>query len=167
MALQDPLERTARGSCLQRTLTGSSDAPKRTLLQRSWRDYVFAEIWTRPGLDRRARYLVAIASAAASNGPARALDNYVRGALGNGDLTVAELREAALHLAVYAGWSRGEELDEAVSRIAYELELPAADSPEIRAEPWDAEERIQQGIAEFDAVMGFPGPPPVTPYFEA
>jgi 4-carboxymuconolactone decarboxylase len=167
MALLDPLERTARGSCVQRIITGIPASPRKTLLQRSWRDYVFAEVWTRPGLDRRARYLIAIASAAASNGPTAALDGYISGALGSGDVTLTELREAALHLAVYAGWSRGEELDEAVSRVAHELELPVADSPEIRAEPWDAQERIQQGIEEFNAVMGFPGPPPVTPYFEA
>ena len=46
------------------------------------------------------------------------LDGYVRGALKLGELTLAELREAALHLAVYAGWSRGVALDTAVTRVA-------------------------------------------------
>lgn len=167
MELLDPAERTARGLALQREATGSLAARDATLLQRSWRDFIYAEVWSRPALDPRSRYLVAMASAAATNGPSAALDGYVRGALVNGEVTLAELREAALHLAVYAGWSRGEELDEAISRIAAELSLPPADSPAIRAEPWDADERIQQGIDAFDAVMGFPGPPPVTPYFKA
>ncbi|MGE4337968.1 MAG: carboxymuconolactone decarboxylase family protein [Pigmentiphaga sp.] len=166
MTLLDPNERTARGLALQAELTGTAPASA-TLIQQSWRDYIYAEVWNRPGLDRRSRFLIAMASAAASNGPSRAIDGYVRGALVSGELTMAELREAALHLAVYSGWSRGEELDESITRVRQELGLADVDPPAIRAEPWDPAVRVQQGIDEFDAVMGFPGPPPVTPYFEA
>lgn len=168
MALLDPAERMQRGSQIQQAVTTRAPAADRaTLLQRSWRDFIYAEIWTRPGLDRRSRYLIAIASAAATGGPTGALDGYIRGALVNQDLSLSELREAALHLAVYTGWSRGDELDDALTRVANDLDLQPVDSPAIRGEPWDANERIEQGINEFDVVMGFPGPPPVTPYFEA
>lgn len=166
MTLLVPDERTARGRALQQELTGIAPAAG-TLLQQSWRDYIYAEIWNRKGLDLRSRFLIAMASAASTNGPTSAVDNYVRGALQKRELTLAELREAALHLAVYAGWSRGEELDASITRIAAELDLPPANLPPIRGEPWDPAERVQQGIDEFDAVMGFAGPPPVTPYFKA
>lgn len=167
MALKEPAERRRTGQALREAMTGAKGHPEDTLLQQSWRDFIYAEVWSRPGLDTRSRFLIAIASAASSNGPSAALDNYVRGALATGALTLCELREATLHLAVYAGWLRGEELDASVSRIAAELSLPPTTVPPIRSAPWDPAERIQQGIEEFDAVMGFPGPPPVTPFFEA
>jgi 4-carboxymuconolactone decarboxylase len=95
------------------------------------------------------------------------LDSYVRGALAGGLLSLAELREAALHLAVYAGWGRGGKLDRAVSRIAEELGLPAADCPSIRADAWDTDERTVQGQANFTTVMTFPGGPSASPFLEA
>lgn len=94
------------------------------------------------------------------------LDGYVRGALKLGELTLIELREAALQLAVYAGWSRGVALDTAVTRAAKELGLPAADHAPIRAQGWDPTQRIAEGAANFTAVMISPPPPPATPYYE-
>ena len=40
-------------------------------------------------------------------GEGERIDDYVHGALVGGTLSLTELREAALHLAVYGGWSRG------------------------------------------------------------
>ena len=167
MTLLEPQERTERGLDTQARVIGKPASQPKTLLQESFRDFIFAEVWTRPDLDLRARFLITMASAASSNGPAARLQGYVRGALASEALTLAELREAALHLAVYAGWSRGEELDCAITVAATELGLAPAICPPIRAEAWDPQTRIADGIAEFDKVMGFPGPPPVTPYFEA
>jgi 4-carboxymuconolactone decarboxylase len=166
-SLLDPVERTARGLATQAEVTGAPAPQPFTLLDESWRDFIYAEVWTRPGLDRRSRYLISMASTASSNGPTEALDSFVRGALINKELTLAELREAALHLAVYSGWPKGGELDKAVTRIADELGLPAAITPPIRAEEWDPRVRTEQGMAEFNNVMTFGGPPPVTPYFDA
>lgn len=167
MELLDPKDRTARGQVVGEAVIARPIPSPETPIEASWRDYLFAEIWSRPGLDRKSRYLIAIASAASSNGPVDILDDYIRGALVIGDLSQIELREAALHLAVYTGWSRGIELDRAVTRVAGTLGHPLCPFEPIRVEPWNPEERIRQGIDEFDAVMGFPGPPPVTPYFEA
>lgn len=167
MSLLDPAQRSARGLAIQAEVTGQPAPRPATLLDESWRDFVFAEVWSRPGLDRRARYLVSLASAAMCNGQAEHLDGYVRGALGSGTLSLAELREGALHLAVYGGWSRGAELDRAATRVAAELGLPPAETAPIRAEPWDATERSEQGAQEFVNAMTFGGPPPVTPYFDA
>jgi len=166
MSLLDPAERSSRGVTTCAAVTGSAPAGPRTLLEESWRDFVYAEIWSRPELDRRARYLISIAGAASSSGPVDALDGYVHGALSSGEIALGELREAALHIAVYAGWQRGAELDAAVTRAADRLGLEPVQLDPIRASPWDADERIATGIAEFDKVMTFPGPPPVVPYFE-
>ncbi len=166
MSLLDPAQRTRTGVQQQTELLGAPAPEPKTLLEASWRDYVFAEVWTRPGLDRRSRFLIAIASAACEGGRPDVLDGYVRGALKLGELTLLELREAALHLAVYAGWSRGVALDAAVTRTASELGLPPADVAPIRAQAWDPKQRIAAGAANFTAVMICPPPPPVTPYFE-
>ena len=167
MSLLDPLERARTGRQQEEQLLGAPAAEPRTLFESSWRDYIFAEVWTRPGLDRRSRYLISISSAVCGAGCPDVVDGYVRGALKLGELTLPELREAALQLAVYGGWSRGAAFDDAVTRVADALGLPNADYPPIRKQPWDPNERLCEGSANFESVMEFPAPPPVTPYFEA
>ena len=166
MTLLHPADRTRTGQQQQLELLGTPAPEPRTLLEASWRDYIFAEVWTRPGLDRRSRFLIAIAAAACEGGRPDVIDGYVRGALKLGEVTLPELREAALHLAVYAGWSSGTAVDAAVTRVATELGLPPADIPPIRAESWDPRKRIEEGTANFTSVMIFPPPPPVVAYFE-
>jgi 4-carboxymuconolactone decarboxylase len=162
----DPAERARTGMRQQAELLGASAPEPGTLFEASWRDYVFAEVWTRPGLDRRSRYLISIAGAACEGGRPDVLDGYVRGALKLGELSLVELREAALHLAVYAGWSRGAALDAAVTRAANELGLPPAELAPIRERSWDPQQRLAEGADNFTSVMIFPSPQPVTPYFE-
>jgi 4-carboxymuconolactone decarboxylase len=166
VSLLDPLERTRTGLREQTKLLGTPAPEPATLYEASWRDYVFAEVWMRPDLDRRSRYLIAIAGAACEGGRPDVLDGYIRGALQLGELTLIELREAALHLAVYAGWSRGAAIDTAVTRVANELGLPGAGYAPIRGERWDPQQRIAEGAANFTSVMTFASPPPVAPYFE-
>jgi 4-carboxymuconolactone decarboxylase len=166
VSLLDPAERTRIGGKNQSDLLGAPAAAPQTPLEASWRDYVFAEVWTRAGLDRRSRFLISIASATCEDARADVLHGYIRGALTLGELSLAELREAALHFAVYGGWSRAMGLDSAVTRVANELGLSPADYAPIRAQRWDPKQRLAEGSANFQAVMVSPGPPPVTPYFE-
>jgi 4-carboxymuconolactone decarboxylase len=166
MALLDPKDRADRGIATEAAIAGRPGRPPSTPLEESWRDFVWAEIWTRPGLALRPRYLVAMATAASCDLEDRQIDDFAHGALLNGYLTLAELREAALHLAVYAGWGRGGRLDRAVTRVAAALGLPPAVVAPICAEPWDPKERNDRGHAEFDKVMTFPPGPPATPYLE-
>jgi 4-carboxymuconolactone decarboxylase len=165
MSLLDPAVRTATGARLQAELTGVLPPEPATLLEASWRDYIYAEVWSRPGLDLRSRFLIAIGSAANSQDPA-ATEAYVRGALGTGELKLAELREAALHFAVYAGWSYGGVIDAAATKVASELGLGAADWAPIRKDPWDPKVRHEEGAASFKHNMLFGGPPPMTAYFD-
>jgi 4-carboxymuconolactone decarboxylase len=164
VSLLDPAERTARGTKLRAELSGVHAEP-RTLVQASWRDYVYAEVWARPGLDLRSRFLIAMSSAAGVNDSA-AIEGYVQGALSTGNLTLTELREAALHTAVYAGWTCGDVLDETVTRVAKKMGLAPVEYAPIRAAPWDPKTRLEEGSASFKHNMLFGGPPPKSAYFE-
>lgn len=163
--LLDPAVRTAAGITARADLTGQASPEPATVLDASWRDFVYAEVWTRPGLDLRSRFLISMASAAGAR-DAEAVERYAHGALHKKVLTLAELREAALHAAVYAGWGTGGMIDTAVTRAAAALGLEAADFPPIRAEPWDPAVRHTEGQENFKTVMCFGGPPPKTAYFE-
>jgi 4-carboxymuconolactone decarboxylase len=166
MTLLDPAERTRTGLALQADILGTVPITPFTLFEESWRDYVFAEVWSRPGLDRRSRFLVAIAGATTEAVQPQILEGYIRGALELGEISLEELREAALQLAVYAAWQRGAVLDAAATRIAKELGLRECERMPVRAKPWDPKQRLEEGAANFNAVMVFPPPPPATPYFE-
>lgn len=167
MTLLDPAERTARGIAIGTEITGGALPIATTPYAESWRDFIFAEVWSRPGLDRRSRFLIALAGAALANGTAGHLDSYVRGALTSGDLSLPELREATLHLAVYGGWTKGAELENALNRVSADLGIPEVKAPPIRAEAWDPAVRSDEGAQEFINVMKFSGGPPASPYLEA
>ena len=68
-------------------------------------DFVFAEVWERPGLSRRDRRFVTLPCVAAADaeGPLR---DHVYAALNSGDVTISEMRETVLHFAVYSGWPK-------------------------------------------------------------
>lgn len=66
-------------------------------------DFGYAEVWSRPGLTRRDRILLAIACLAADT-VAEPLAAMVCAALDTGALTLDELHEAMLHLAAYIGF---------------------------------------------------------------
>lgn len=63
--------------------------------------YAWGEIWSRPGLDRRARSLITVAMLVAL-GREEELAMHVRAALGNG-VTPDELKEVLLQCAIYCG----------------------------------------------------------------
>lgn len=165
--LLDPQVRSARGQAIQAEVTGAAPVAPHSPVAESWRDFVYAEVWSRPGLDRRSRYLVSIAGAAFAGDDTALIDGYVRGAITGAHLTVRELREAALHIAVYGGWPRGERIDRAIDRVIHDLGLPDAECPPIRGEPWDPEVRTAEGMQAFVDTMTFPGGPSISPFLEA
>jgi 4-carboxymuconolactone decarboxylase len=166
MSMRDPAERKRVGAIKQAETFGAPVSEPRTLLQASWRDYIFAEVWTRPGLDRRSRFMISMAGAAMSAGSSGPLENYIRGALGTGDFTLSELREAALQIGVYGGWSRAVGFDEALDGVANSLALPDCPFDSIRGDPWDPDVRHVEGRANYEAVMISPAPPVQTAFFE-
>ncbi len=157
MTMLDPAERSARGAKLQAEYTASEVQVASTPVGQSWRDFIFAEVWSRPGLELRARFLISLASAAGA-GDRAAVNGYVRGALQTGTLSQVELREAGLHVAVYSGWSAGTLIDEEVTNAIGELGLDPAAAEPLCGKPWDPQERLERGFAEFNNVMTFDGP---------
>jgi 4-carboxymuconolactone decarboxylase len=67
---------------------------------------VYGEVWERPGLSKRDRSLITVATLVAL-GRERQLRGHLERALGNG-VTKDEVGELITHLAFYAGW-RGDD----------------------------------------------------------
>jgi len=65
-------------------------------------NFCFADVWSRPGLDMRARRFITIACAGfvGADTPMR---THLYAALKSGDITWEEMQEAILHFSVYAG----------------------------------------------------------------
>jgi 4-carboxymuconolactone decarboxylase len=77
-------------------------------------NFVFSEIWSRPGLDHRARRFISLTCTAIA-GVGVPIRSHIYSALKSGDISLDEMREFALHLAVYAGWPKAAELDGVIS----------------------------------------------------
>ena len=65
-------------------------------------DVLFGDVWERPGLSKRDRSLVTVASLVSLN-RLEQLPGHLRRAVDNG-VTLDELIEAITHLAFYSGW---------------------------------------------------------------
>jgi 4-carboxymuconolactone decarboxylase len=65
-------------------------------------EFVFGEVWSRPGLDFETRMLVAISSLA-TQGKGAMLRNYTHGALQAG-ISARKIHETLVELVVYAGF---------------------------------------------------------------
>ena len=76
-------------------------------------DFVFGQLWGRPGLDRRGRSLVTIGILIAL-GATNELKFHVLAAINNG-CTVKEIEEALYHSIAYAGFPRATQATEAAT----------------------------------------------------
>ncbi|HZX55447.1 MAG TPA: carboxymuconolactone decarboxylase family protein [Ilumatobacteraceae bacterium] len=65
-------------------------------------DVLFGDVWERPGLSKRDRSMITVASLVSLNRTEQ-LPGHLRRAVDNG-VTVDELIEEITHLAFYAGW---------------------------------------------------------------
>jgi len=132
-SLLDPAERSRRGTAQQAQLLRASRRGSRHPLRIVWRDYVFAEVWTRPGLDLR----VALSHRHRQRG-GRRRRNRGRGLcprrLGRRRIDPRELREAVLHTAVLCAGHAAACSTRAVTRAADTLGLAPAETPAIRAD---------------------------------
>lgn len=79
MALLDPSARFAAGARIAQDVTGKPIPEPACVLQASWHDFVFGEVRSRPGLDRRSRFFIAMSGAAITGGDTVDLEGYVRG----------------------------------------------------------------------------------------
>jgi 4-carboxymuconolactone decarboxylase len=84
---------------VERSLTSASDfsAP----LQQIVTEYCWGNVWARPGLERRVRSFLNLATLTALN-RSHELRLHIRGALNNG-VTQEEIREVFIQAAIYVG----------------------------------------------------------------
>lgn len=82
-------------------------------------EYCWGAVWSRPGLERRDRSLINLAMIAALNRQ-HELTLHVRGALANG-VTVDEIREVLLQVAIYCGVPAGIDSFRTASAVINEL----------------------------------------------
>jgi 4-carboxymuconolactone decarboxylase len=80
---------------------------------------VWADVWTRDGLDRRTRSLVTLGILTALDRPAE-FESHVRGALANG-CTVTDIQELLLHTAPYCGAPAALQAFRLAERVLAEL----------------------------------------------
>jgi 4-carboxymuconolactone decarboxylase len=161
-----PTQRTALGRrTFAEVMTFEPPADGSPVVSHGLIDFVFAEIWARPGLSRRDRRFVTLACVAAADAEGPLID-HVYAALNSGDLTITEMRETVLHFAVYAGWPKasrfngivdaqwgriGQQRGEGVPPPEPLLPLVTASDPELR---------LQGGEDSFRDINCLPYAPP-------
>lgn len=127
-------------------------------------DYVFADIWQRPGLNRRDRRFITLPCVAAADAEAP-LRDHVYAALNSGDVSIVEMQETVLHFAVYGGWPKASRLnmvvDEQWERIHRERNLPVPPAEPLLplTTPSDPEERLSVGEQSFKDINCLPFAP--------
>lgn len=103
-------DRRATGRATRATVLGEAhvrEAEQRaTPLTADFQDlitrYAWGEIWARPGLDQRARRVLVLGTLVAL-GRWEEFRMHARAALGQGGMTLDELKEIALQQAIYCG----------------------------------------------------------------
>jgi 4-carboxymuconolactone decarboxylase len=128
-------------------------------------DFVFAEVWSRPGLSRRDRRFVTLACVAAADA-IEPLEQHVYAALNSGDISIVEMRETVLHFAVYSGWPKASRFNIVVDiqwdRIQKERgeEVPPPDPLLPLVSESDPELRVAGGERAFIDINCIPYAPP-------
>jgi len=105
----DDIERRAAGMAVRRQILGDAHVDravaKQSPVNAAYQDlivrYAWGDIWTRPGLDHRTRRLLVLTTTA-SMGRWEEFRLHIRAGL-EGGLSVADITETLLQLAVYAG----------------------------------------------------------------
>jgi len=132
-------------------------------------DFVFADVWNRPGLSRRARRLVTLTcvGAADAEGP---IVEHVYAALKSGDLSIDDMHEFVLHFAVYCGWPKASFMNSTVlAQWALICEEEGREPPSTEPRPlWRPEltmdQRIEGGAKCFAWINCVDAPPRDTAY---
>ena len=79
-------------------------------------DHLFADIWSRPGLSMRDKRLITLSVVTALGLPDLA-EIQVTAALGNDEMTKAELREMAIFITHYVGFPLGSAFNNVVEKV--------------------------------------------------
>jgi 4-carboxymuconolactone decarboxylase len=86
-------------------------------------DHLFADIWSRPGLETKERRLLLVGMLAAQ-GATDVLEIQLGAAYRNGELDAEGMREIVVFLAHYAGWPVAARLNNVVEKILSQEAAP-------------------------------------------
>ncbi|MFC4595799.1 carboxymuconolactone decarboxylase family protein [Sphingobium tyrosinilyticum] len=114
--MADVDRRKAGQASFERVLRFAPPAGATTPLIDAAQDFVFAEVWNRPGLDTRSRRWITLACVAAARAPV-AIRAYVNAALDSGEINLEELREFALQFAVFQGFPKAVEFEAILNEV--------------------------------------------------
>jgi 4-carboxymuconolactone decarboxylase len=113
-------ERGQRGRDTFKQVLGFEAQPNPgTPLTQAAQNFIFAEVWNRPGLDRRSRRWITLAAVTAA-GASTAMRTYAKAALDSGDITMEELREFVLQFAVFQGFPKAVEFELILNKLESE-----------------------------------------------
>jgi 4-carboxymuconolactone decarboxylase len=120
----DDRERFERGLRARRAVLGDAHVDhalrNTTALTEEFQDlitrYAWGEIWTRPGLDHRARRLLVLATLIALS-RWEEFEMHAAAAVREGGMTLDELKEIALQQAIYCGVPAAHRALEVIGRI--------------------------------------------------
>ncbi|MGW1024787.1 carboxymuconolactone decarboxylase family protein [Streptomyces sp. NPDC002577] len=154
-------------------MTTPEPSPATTPFGRASRDFLFGEVWSRPGLSRRDRRWVTLTCVAAADSP-QPIEQHVHAALASGDIGLEAMLEFVLHFAVYCGWPKASHLEGAIARQWDRIHRERGEEPPpwpqltndtLGPGAWD--ERLKRGVEEFIDVNLTPAPPTNSPYRHA
>jgi len=97
-------------------------------------NFVFAEMWSRPGLTVKERRWITLACVAASD-TLVPIQTHVYAALKSGDMTLEEMNEFTLHMAVYLGWPKASIVNQTIIDMWDQIQQEGGPVPEQRPEP--------------------------------
>lgn len=103
--------REARGLAWARYVTTlPRSAPDSPMIKVASNDFCFGDVWSRPGLDVRARRMLTL-GVVAMTGAEIPMRSHVYAALKSGDVSFEEMQEVVLHFSVYAGLPKAAMFD--------------------------------------------------------
>jgi 4-carboxymuconolactone decarboxylase len=164
---------TAHAEQTYREVMTVDPPPARTPFDDATLDFVFGEVWRRPGLTRRDRRWITLAAVAAADAP-QPIEDHVYAALNSGDLALTEMLEFVLQFAVYCGWPKASHIEGVIRRQWGRVQQergedatawPLLGNDTLGESDWEA--RLQAGEEEFRVVNFVPAPPRDTPYNQA
>src|SRR5438128_712380 len=89
--------------------------PVSTPFAQATRDWLFGQVWSRPGLSRRDRRWITLTCVAAADAP-QPIEDHVHAAMKSGDITLDEMLEFVLQFAVYCGWPKASHVEGVIRR---------------------------------------------------
>jgi 4-carboxymuconolactone decarboxylase len=144
-----------------------------TPFEHASQEFLFGEVWSRPGLSVRDRRLVTLSCVGGADA-VPPIEAHVYAALASGDITPLEMSEVVLHFAVYCGWPKGSALEGAMKMQWARIQAERGETPTAwealdnsTLGPSDIETRLAGGEACFAEINFVPAPARDSPYFQA